>query len=123
TFTLPVSVKAKVKFDSSQVESQNIVGLWEGSDKKLKGEYVVLSAHVDHLGIGDPVPSDPNDRIYNGAMDNASGVAMVLDVAAKMQAAKAKPKRSVLFLIVTGEEKNELGSQYFAKYPTVDRKA
>ena len=59
TFNLPVSVKAKVKFDSSQVTSQNIIGLWEGSDKSLKSEYVVLSAHVDHLGIGDPVLSEP----------------------------------------------------------------
>lgn len=122
-FTLPLQVKAKVKVIHAQVESQNIIGLWPGSDAKLKNEYVVLSAHVDHLGIGDPVPSDPNDRIYNGAMDNASGVAMVLDVAAKMKAANAKPKRSVLFVIVTGEEKGELGSQYFAKHPTVDAKA
>jgi len=85
---------------------------------------VVLSAHVDHLGIGEPDPKAPNaDRLYNGAMDNASGVAMVLDVAATMKAAHAKPKRSVLFVIVTGEEKGELGSQYFAKRPTVDAKA
>jgi Zn-dependent M28 family amino/carboxypeptidase len=122
SFNLPVSVKAKVKFESSEVTSQNIVGLWPGSDSKLKSEYVLLSAHVDHLGIGDPVPSDPNDRIYNGAMDNASGVAMVLDVAAKMKAANAKPKRSVLFVIVTGEEKGELGSTYFAAHPTVPAK-
>src|SRR5438270_3445769 len=112
TFALPVSLKAKVKVDRGQVESQNIVGSWPGSDAKLKKEYVILSAHVDHLGIGDPVPSDPTDRIYNGAMDNASGVAMVLDVAAKMHAANAKPKRSVLFAVVTGEEKGELGSEY-----------
>lgn len=123
TFNLPVSVKAKVKFDSSEVESQNIVGLWPGTDAKLKQEYVVLSAHVDHLGIGDPVSTDPSDHIYNGAMDNASGVAMVLDVAAKMKAANARPKRSVLFVIVTGEEKGELGSTYFAHHPTVDSKA
>lgn len=122
-FDLPVSVKAKVKVVRGEVESQNIIGLWPGSDPKLKKEYVVLSAHVDHLGIGEPDPKNPNaDRLYNGAMDNASGVAMVLDVAAKMKAAHAKPKRSVLFVIVTGEEKGELGSQYFAKYPTVDGK-
>jgi Zn-dependent M28 family amino/carboxypeptidase len=123
-FDLPVSVKARVKVIKGEVESQNIVGLWPGSDRKLKKEYVVLSAHVDHLGIGDPDPKNPDaDRLYNGAMDNASGVAMVLDVAAKMKTAHAKPKRSVLFVIVTGEEKGELGSQYFAKHPTVDAKA
>jgi Zn-dependent M28 family amino/carboxypeptidase len=123
-FEIPVLVKAKVKVERSEVESQNIVGLWEGSDKQLKKEYVILSAHVDHLGIGEPDPKNPDaDRLYNGAMDNASGVAMCLDVAAKMKATKAKPKRSVLFVIVTGEEKGELGSHYFAKKPTVDPKS
>jgi Zn-dependent M28 family amino/carboxypeptidase len=117
---LPVSVKAKVAVDHSKVESQNIVGLWPGTDPKLKNEYVVLSAHVDHLGIGEPI-AGTTDRIYNGAMDNASGVAMMMDVAAKLKEANVKPKRSIVFIAVTGEEKGLLGSKYFANHPTVKK--
>ncbi|MCU1284530.1 MAG: putative aminopeptidase [Acidobacteriales bacterium] len=117
-FALPVSVKAKVKVDHSELESQNVVGLWPGTDPKLKNEYVVLSAHIDHLGIGEPI-AGTTDRIYNGAMDNASGAAMMMDVAAKLKEQNAKPKRSIVFVAVTGEEKGLLGSKYFAHHPTV----
>jgi Zn-dependent M28 family amino/carboxypeptidase len=117
-FFLTASVKAKVAVERAKVESQNIVGLWPGTDPKLKDEYVVLSAHVDHLGIGEPI-AGTTDRIYNGAMDNASGVAMMMDVAAKMKASNAKPRRSIIFIAVTGEEKGLLGSKYFANHPTV----
>jgi Zn-dependent M28 family amino/carboxypeptidase len=76
----------------------------------------VLSAHVDHLGIGEPINTD---KIYNGAMDNASGDAVLLDVAAALKNSKQKPKRSLLFVFVTGEEKGLLGSKYFTTHPTV----
>ena len=91
------------------------MGVLPGSDPQLKKEYVVISAHLDHLGIGEPVNGD---RIYNGAMDDASGDASLIEIARAMKDA-AKPKRSILFLSVTGEEKGELGSQYFAAHPTV----
>ena len=91
-----------------------------GSDPQLKNEYVVLSAHIDHVGIGEPVNGD---RIYNGAMDNASGVAVLLDVAASLKKHPENLKRSILFVFVTGEEKGLLGSKYFAAHPTVDPKS
>ena len=87
-----------------------------GSDPKLKNEYVVLSAHLDHLGIGEPINGD---RIYNGAMDNASGSAVLLDVIASLKKSRQKLKRSLLFVFVTGEEKGLLGSRYFTTHPTV----
>ncbi len=115
-FPLAVTIHARVAMTRSEVKSENIVGLLPGSDPKLKKEYVVVSAHLDHLGIGAPVKGD---RIYNGAMDDASGDASLIEIARAMKASAAKPKRSILFLSVTGEEKGELGSQYFATHPTV----
>ena len=87
-----------------------------GSDPTLRDEYVVLSAHLDGYGIGTAVKGD---AIYNGAFDNASGVASLLEIGRALQAAKVKPKRSILFAIVTAEEKGLLGSRYFARRPTV----
>jgi Zn-dependent M28 family amino/carboxypeptidase len=116
TFALPGSIKAKVRFEQNEIESQNVVGLLPGADPKLKSEYVVLSAHLDHLGIGEPIHGD---RIYNGAMDNASGVATILDVADSIHDSGKKPRRSLLFLAFTAEEKGLLGSRYFATHPTV----
>ncbi|WP_213805878.1 M28 family peptidase [Granulicella sp. dw_53] len=95
----------------------NVIGELEGSDRKLKHEYIVISAHLDHLGVGRAVDGD---TIYNGAMDNASGVASVIE-AAKLLAAGPRPKRSILFIALTGEELGELGSQYFATKPTVKK--
>lgn len=121
-FALPVSVRAKTELQKRSVESANIVATLTGSDRQLKNEYVVVSAHIDHLGIGAPINGD---RIYNGAMDNASGSAALLDIAqsfAKSQN-EAKPKRSLLFLWVTAEEKGELGSRYFAAKPTVPKQS
>src|SRR5207247_3412581 len=86
----------------------------------LKNEYVVLSAHVDHLGIGEPIGGD---RIYNGAMDDGSGSALLLDMAANLKAHPEKLRRSILFVFVTAEEKGLLGSKYFAARPTVDPKS
>src|SRR5206468_8637853 len=98
------------------VDSANIVAKLPGSDPVLKNEYVVLSAHIDHVGIGEPINGD---RIYNGAMDNASGSAVLLDVAANLKKSPEKLKRSLLFVFVTGEEKGLLGSRYFTTHPTV----
>jgi Zn-dependent M28 family amino/carboxypeptidase len=90
-----------------------------GSDSKLKNEYVIMSAHLDHIGVGRPVNGD---SINNGAMDDASGIASILEIARLMKESGAHPKRSILFLAVTAEEKGELGSRYFAMRPTVDKK-
>jgi Zn-dependent M28 family amino/carboxypeptidase len=117
-FKLAVRLKATTKVEHSEVESQNVAGIMRGSDPSRQNDYVVLSAHLDHLGVGEPINGD---KIYNGAMDNASGVAAILEVAAKMHESGAKPARSILFLAVTGEEKGELGSRYFAAHPTVPR--
>jgi hypothetical protein len=116
TFPLAAFLRVKTTFTTSAMEASNVVATLPGSDPKLKDEYVVFSAHLDHLGIGRPVNGD---ALYNGAMDNASGVASVLEVARLFTEAGVKPKRSILFLTVTGEEKGELGSRYFAAHPTV----
>ncbi len=99
------------------VIASNVIGMLEGSDPKLKREHVVVSAHLDHLGIGREINGD---KLYNGAMDNASGVASVIE-SAKLMAAQPRPKRSVLFIAFMGEELGELGSAYFATKPTVPR--
>src|SRR4051812_40458097 len=104
SFALGARLKATTTVERAQAESQNIAGILRGSDPRRRDEYVVLSAHVDHLGIGGAINGD---TIYNGAMDNASGVAAMLEVAAALHASAAKPKRSILFVAVTGEEKGE----------------
>jgi Zn-dependent M28 family amino/carboxypeptidase len=119
-FPLAVSLKTRARTKVTAVESANVIGKLPGSDPALKDEYVVLSAHADHLGIGQPINGD---RIYNGAMDNASGVAAVLDVASSLKAQPERLRRSILFVIVTAEEKGLLGSKYFAVHPTVPRKS
>jgi Zn-dependent M28 family amino/carboxypeptidase len=117
-FAIPKRLKATVAVKRVEIESQNVAAVLPGSDPVLKGEYVVFSAHLDHIGIGKPVDGD---SIYNGAMDNASGVAAMLDVAAILKDSGTKLRRSILFVAVTGEEKGLLGSRYFASFPTVDR--
>ena len=118
SFALPARLKATAAVERSDVESQNVAGILRGSDAKRRDEFVVVSAHLDHLGIGGAVNGD---TIYNGAMDNASGIAAILEVAASLHETSAKPARSILFVAVTGEEKGELGSRYFAAHPTVPR--
>ncbi|NNB99957.1 M20/M25/M40 family metallo-hydrolase [Corallococcus exiguus] len=115
-FDLPLRMKAKLAFDVKPLKSMNVVGVMPGTDPVLAKEYVVLSAHLDHVGVGEPVKGD---RIYNGAMDNASGVAAVLEVARQLHDQQEKPMRSVVFALVTGEEKGLLGSKYFASRPPV----
>jgi len=119
-FALTASIKVKAKMEKEDLESANVIAKLPGNDPELKNEYVVLSAHIDHIGIGEPINGD---RIYNGAMDNASGSALLMDVAASLKKSPEKLKRSILFLFVTGEEKGLLGSKYFTAHPTVDPKA
>lgn len=115
-FTTKMKLRVSVSTKRERVNSRNIAGLRPGSDRALKGEYVILSAHLDHLGVG---PQTTGDRIFNGAMDNASGVASLIEIARALKTQKVKTKRSIVFLAVTGEEKGELGSRFFAQYPTV----
>jgi hypothetical protein len=117
-FELPASLKATTKLEYKNIDSYNIVAKLPGSDSKLKAENVVLSAHLDHIGIGEPINGD---RLYNGAMDNGSGAAMMLEVSDRLKQEKAKPKRSLLFVFVTAEEKGLLGSRYFVSHPTVPK--
>lgn len=119
-FALDKSVRATVVGEHSTVESPNIVAKLEGSDPKLKSEYIIVSAHLDHLGVGAPIHGK---TIYNGAMDDASGVASVLETAKAFSESKTRPKRSILFVIFTAEEKGLLGSRYFAGHPTVPEHA
>jgi Peptidase family M28 len=119
-FPMGFNFRAKVKIDRSQVESQNVAGIRPGSDPVLKDEYVVFSAHLDHVGVGEPINGD---SIYNGAMDDASGVASLIEMAMMMKERNLHLKRSVLFLTVTGEEKGLQGSLYFANHPTVPIKS
>ncbi len=115
-FPIPAELRAKVAVKRGKVESQNVAAIYPGSDPKLKDEYVIMSAHLDHVGVGEAINGD---KIYNGAMDNAAGVAAMLDMAALLRERNAQTKRSILFLAVTGEEKGLLGSKYFAAHPTV----
>lgn len=113
---VPLGVTASVTLTNRlrTIASRNVVAKIEGSDPVLKDEYVIYSAHWDHFGIGEPVNGD---SIYNGAFDNASGVAGLLSLAKAFQALPVKPKRSLLFLSVTAEEQGLLGSQYYAVAP------
>jgi Zn-dependent M28 family amino/carboxypeptidase len=119
-FALKVTLSATTATHSREVDSTNIVAQIPGSDPKLKSEYVVLSAHIDHVGIGEPINGD---RIYNGAMDNGSGSALLLDIARSLKQTHTTLKRSLLLVWVTGEEKGLLGSKYFAEHPTVSPKS
>jgi Zn-dependent M28 family amino/carboxypeptidase len=112
--TLGLKASFAIKNSLRTIDSQNVVARLEGSDPRLKDEYVIYSAHWDHLGVGAPVKGD---RIYNGALDNASGVASVLEIARAFTKVQPPPKRSILFLMVTAEEQGLLGSQYYALNP------
>jgi hypothetical protein len=117
-FVIDARLQAHTVVKRSPVESQNIAAVYPGSSKP--GEYVVMSAHVDHLGMSTPVNGD---AIFNGAMDNASGVATMLEIANRLHETHAKTARSILFVAVTGEEKGLLGSKFFAANPTVPAKS
>lgn len=114
-----LKAKLNLKSEFQTFDSPNVVGMVEGSDPKLKSEYVIYTAHWDHLGIG--TPDAEGDKIYNGAYDNASGVSAVLGIAeaiAKMPK-KDRPRRSTMFLFPTAEEQGLLGAEYFASHPLV----
>lgn len=115
-FRLPARLHATISVDRAELESQNVLGVLPGSDPRRRGEFVVLSAHLDHLGVGAPVNGD---AIYNGAMDNASGIAAILEIASELHESAQRPARSILFAAVTGEEDGELGSRYFVAHPTI----
>jgi Zn-dependent M28 family amino/carboxypeptidase len=119
-FPLAVTVKGRVAVKTSEAKSENLAGVYPGSDAAQSKEYVVISAHLDHVGVGTPVNGD---KIYNGAMDDASGIASLIEIARELRESSAQPKRSILFVAVTGEEKGLLGSQYFAGHPTVPAKS
>lgn len=110
---LKVALKLDQSVSRSDLVSSNIVGMVPGSDPQLRDEIVVFSAHLDHLG------KQADGKVYNGALDNASGVATLLEMARLFSESSVKPKRSVLFVVVTGEERGLLGSSYFANHPTV----
>ncbi|MGE5357984.1 MAG: M28 family metallopeptidase [Bacteroidales bacterium] len=116
TFTFPGVVKMRTVSKLSEVQSPNIVGVLTGADPTLRNEYVVYTAHVDHLGLCPPVGGD---NVCHGANDNASGTATVLEIARAFASLPRPPRRSVLFVFVTAEEKGMLGSDYFANNPTV----
>jgi len=115
-FALPGTLKARATLTRNTFEAANIAALFEGSDPALKNEYVVMTSHLDHVGIGRAVNGD---TIYNGAMDDASGIAAMLQIAQMLKASGAATKRSILFVAVSAEERGLLGSRYFATHPTV----
>lgn len=110
--TLTTTMKMTIK----RMETNNIIGMLAGSDAVLKNQYLVFSAHYDHFGIGRPINGD---SIYNGALDNASGTSLMLNLAETFASMNVRPKRSLLFVAVAAEEQGLLGSKYFANNPTV----
>lgn len=116
SFELPVQLSLRAEFRHADTASANVVGLLRGSDPRLRDEYVVYTAHLDHVGIG---PSVDGDSVYHGALDNAGGTAVLMAIARAYATLPRPPRRSVLFVAVTGEEKGILGSDYFAHHPPV----
>ena len=113
---VPLGLRAKITIHNKvrTIDSHNVIGRLTGSDPKLKDSYVVYTAHWDHFGIG---PEVNGDRIYHGAVDNASGTAALLEIARAYKQLKTPPRRSILFLSVTAEEQGLLGSRYYAEHP------
>ena len=117
---VPLGIRTSLQFKNKldRATTANVYGVLKGSDPKLNTEYVIYTAHHDHLGIGEP--DTTGDRIYNGAMDNAAGVAQVLAIGKALKALPQPPRRSVMLLFVAAEEQGLLGSQYFAAHPTIE---
>jgi len=113
---LPVRFRGRAPAKIRQIETRNVVARIEGSDPQLKSEAVLFNAHWDHLGIGEPVDGDP---IYHGAVDNATGLAMMLEIARAWTLLQEKPRRSAIFLAVTSEEAGLLGSRFFGEHPPI----
>jgi hypothetical protein len=119
SFAFANSISVQYASSFTDIESYNLVGKIDGGDARLKSEYVVHTAHLDHVGVGQVIKGD---SIYNGAHDNASGVASLLEIARTYTRMGSKPRRSILIVMVTGEEMGLLGSAYFAGHPTVPKK-
>jgi Zn-dependent M28 family amino/carboxypeptidase len=113
---VPLGMRAKLTIQNTlrTIDSHNVIAKLTGSDSELKNTYVIYTAHWDHFGIG---PEVNGDKIYHGAVDNASGTAALLEMARAYKALKTPPRRSILFLSVTGEEQGLLGSEYYAEHP------
>lgn len=126
SFVFPASISASRTSEWEEIRSPNVVGILEGSDPELKDEYVLFSGHLDHVGVDEPRPDengeiDENqDLINNGAYDNATGIGILLEVMRMYSEMETRPKRSIIFLAVTAEEKGLLGSEYWGANPTVD---
>jgi hypothetical protein len=120
SLALPVTARIHSISSHTSADSPNIIGQIQGSDPALRTQYVVYTAHVDHLGICPPVNGD---NVCHGALDNASGDASLLEIARVFASLPQAPRRSILFVFVTGEEMGLLGSDYFANFPTVPRSA
>jgi Zn-dependent M28 family amino/carboxypeptidase len=113
---LGIRIRGNLPTKIREIESRNVAAIIPGSDPKLKDETVIYSAHWDHLGVGDPVNGD---KIYNGAIDNGTGCAILLEMARVWGSLPQKPKRSALFLAVTAEEDGLRGSEYYATHPLI----
>ncbi|HYI08474.1 MAG TPA: M28 family peptidase [Thermoanaerobaculia bacterium] len=116
---LGVKLQGNVKSTIRPFDTANVVARLEGSDPKLKEEAILYSAHHDHIGIGTPDDDDPNDTIYNGAIDNATGSAAILEIARVWSRTTPRPRRSILFAFVAAEEQGLLGSDYFGRNPVI----
>jgi len=118
-------VTLSLRYADRELTAPNVVAVLEGSDPELRNEFVVISAHMDHVGVGAPnlgsgrLQSEPSDSIYNGADDNASGTTAVIEIAEAMSSLSTAPRRSVMFLLVSGEEKGLWGSEYFTSHSPV----
>jgi Zn-dependent M28 family amino/carboxypeptidase len=116
SFNLQTKLRFRGVFKEREFISPNVIGMIKGSDPELKKTYLIVTAHYDHLGVGEPVNGD---SIYNGALDNAIGVSVLLELAKAFSTLENKPKRSIIFFATTGEEKGLLGSSYYTNNPLV----
>lgn len=117
-FPLKGKLHARAAFKQSRLKSENVIGIRYGSDPTLRNEYIIVTAHLDHLGVN---PKLTGDQIYNGAMDNATGVASLIEAARQLKDSNVQLKRSVAFIALTGEEKGLLGSTWYANHPVFGR--
>ncbi len=115
--SLGVTATFQVQNSVREIASNNVVAKIEGSDPKLKDEYIIYSAHWDHFGINEKLPGTRTQQIFHGALDNASGVAMLLELAKAYKALPVPPRRSIVFIATTAEEQGLLGAQYYAQHP------
>jgi len=112
--SLGARVDMPLKSSARRIGAPNVAAVLRGTDPNLKNEFVIYSAHWDHLGIR---PDQPGDNIYNGAVDNATGIAGLIGIAGAFNALSMKPKRSIIFLATTGEEQGLLGAEYYTRHP------